>query len=489
MADIINGKPIYDKPVDNSIPENPEEPVTYITNLPGEMAKFKEDSQLRMPDITAPNNDKFMFIPETPQGEVNFRKEWPDVDVLPMPWNQSGDPNFKIPNQPSEEDLAFFEKRERFKKVIYERLGIDPQAIAKQAEKDYLNRFPAEQRTPQVYAAAANHGRQARIEAEKAGDPYLTMFEKRFKGEGGNKTVEQLTAEALRGNKEAQSVLDAMKKRQIEIAQAGQGSFKELPFDSQELYYEQYYRTKTIPPFAYRDAQSRNAFIQGFSEWAKRNNIQGADVVAQRAEVDALTKSQANQEKVRGMMGGFVRNINKQVDRVDQIGQDLVSRVGVRALDLPIRELKTRFAGSGQERVLESYLMEISNEIGKLSTGSSASIAELSAEAQKRWSGVHDPNLSINELKKILDATREQANMRITSSDEELKYTRERLGGGKNNPAGPRDIAPLVQWLGQHKQFDDNTLSTYAKASGWTDEELSRARGKGQPRFRIISVK
>lgn len=125
-------------------------------------------------------------------------------------------------------------------------------------------------------------------------------------------------------------------------------------------------------------------------------------------------------------MGSFVRNINFQVDRVDEIMQD-INRWGIRGLDLPKRELIKRVKGSGKEITLDAYLTEISNEINKLSQGSQASIAQLGEESQKRWNKIHDPNLSIKEMKTILDETKNMANMRLQSADSELDFTRLRL--------------------------------------------------------------
>jgi len=141
-----------------------------------------------------------------------------------------------------------------------------------------------------------------------------------------------------------------------------------------------------------------------------------------RASVGALMKSMENQEKQRGMMGSFVSNIEKQIGRVDEMAQKL-SRIDVRILDMPMRAARTKLKGSGFEKAYEAYLLEISNEIAKLSTGSSASIRELSTDAQERWAKIHDPNLSLNEMKIILDETKRMASMRLESTDEELKRT------------------------------------------------------------------
>jgi hypothetical protein len=185
------------------------------------------------------------------------------------------------------------------------------------------------------------------------------------------------------------------------------------------------------------------AVIDGREDWGKLKNTFGVpliemirkevlkqdkdfDFVVPTAVYKALTASLGNQEKQRGMMQSFVRNINAQVDRVTERMDD-IGRWDVRALDIPRRALAKRFVGSGKEAVLEAYLTEISNEINKLSQGSQASIAQLGEESQKRWNAIHDPNLSLNQIKIVLDETKRMANMRLESVDATIELTRERL--------------------------------------------------------------
>ena len=167
-----------------------------------------------------------------------------------------------------------------------------------------------------------------------------------------------------------------------------------------------------------------------------------------------LSTSFTNQEKIIGMMNGFVNNLDKQVDRVDQWSKDLVQRVGPRILNVPIREYKIRFQGSGEEAVLSAYLIEISNEIGKLSTGSAASIRELSESAQQQWQKIHDPNLSLADLKVVLNETKQMGKMRLDSSKEELAATQSALKnttlqGGSAKPGGKQITRTGTDKLGR----------------------------------------
>ena len=240
-----------------------------------------------------------------------------------------------------------------------------------------------------------------------------------------NLTEMQLTKRALAGDPEAQAILDSMTSRKIEIGKASaqgkiEGLFNNIDVEGS---------AKAIIEGRETIENVKNTFGVPIQE-AVRKKVLETDsefnFLLPRAVVRSLDTSLKGQEKQRGLMGSFVRNIEKQVTRVDEIAKE-IDRWGIRALDLPKRELITRLKGSGKEKVLEAYLTEISAEIGKLSTGSSASIRELSTEAQARWNKIHDPNLSLKELSIILEETRDMAKMRISSTNEEIEFTKERL--------------------------------------------------------------
>lgn len=147
-----------------------------------------------------------------------------------------------------------------------------------------------------------------------------------------------------------------------------------------------------------------------------------------RAIFKSLTASLQQQQKNRGTMGSFVTNINDQVSKLETMSKDIVKRVGIRALDFPIRSLRTRFIGSGHENVFAAFMKEISAEINKLSQGSTASVAQLPEENRKEWEKIHDVNLSMKELLIVLNGTRDMANIRLSSVDDEIDKTIDLLG-------------------------------------------------------------
>lgn len=174
--------------------------------------------------------------------------------------------------------------------------------------------------------------------------------------------------------------------------------------------------------FSWGDKKSYNAFQKGYYGFLKDSKITPNMVAAFRADVKAKDKSASNQKKIMDMMDGFVQNLNKQVGEVKSIYSKL-PRTSWKLANIPIKQLRKYVTGSGEEAKAKSYLLEISNEIGKLSTGSSASIRELGEHAQKQWAAIHDESLSFKDLAIVLDATQKQANMRLSSAKDVYDYT------------------------------------------------------------------
>jgi hypothetical protein len=148
------------------------------------------------------------------------------------------------------------------------------------------------------------------------------------------------------------------------------------------------------------------------------------------------------QEKQYGQMGSFVKNMDKQIDRVKDISKELKS-FDTRLLNVPLRAVRGRIAGSPAQAKYDMYITEIENEIGKLATGSAASISELSVGAQEKWAKIHDKNLSISDMIKLLEETKHAGRLRMESVKEQIADTKKRRqerGGTtpKEDPLGIR---------------------------------------------------
>jgi hypothetical protein len=189
----------------------------------------------------------------------------------------------------------------------------------------------------------------------------------------------------------------------------------------------------------------RQAYAKAYAQWKVDKGIRPQDIALMQADYRAGDMALKNMKKQEAPMSAFVGNINKQIEKVKQL-YDNNDRIGLRLLDLPLRELKVRAMGSGDEAVKASYLLEISNEIGKLSSGASASVQQLSDSAKEDWKKVHDVNLPMKEIMKIVNATRDQANMRLGTWKEAGEAVRNQIrfmgtgdSGGTSSPAQDYD--------------------------------------------------
>jgi hypothetical protein len=260
---------------------------------------------------------------------------------------------------------------------------------------------------------------------------------KELENTGKSQTEEQLTGRALKGDKQAQGILDAMQKRKLDIAAknraiignpAGAQSFPQWEQPDKEMAYQTKMLTGKGPVFASRDAESRAGFEQGYNAFIREKGFKASDISLMQSDYRAGNMSLGNMSKQEAPMNAFVLNINKQVNKLEELYKT-ADRTGLRIFDLPWREIKVRAKGSGREAVLASYLLEVSNEIGKLSSGASASVQQLSDSAKEDWKKVHDVNLSPKEIMYVLKATKDQANMRMTTWREAKEQVRSGLRG------------------------------------------------------------
>jgi hypothetical protein len=181
---------------------------------------------------------------------------------------------------------------------------------------------------------------------------------------------------------------------------------------------------------------SRTAKIFAQAEMTNK----GVDYTGISGDISAIGKSIDQQEKQIGSMGSFVRNIEKQVDRVKDVAGKIRS-FDTRLLNIPLRTLRGKFAGSPDQAKLDMYVEEISSETAKLATGSTGSVAELSISAREKWEKIHDQNLSMADLLNLLEETKHAGKMRMESVDEELKATRAKRDNIGKKDGKPKDSA------------------------------------------------
>lgn len=204
----------------------------------------------------------------------------------------------------------------------------------------------------------------------------------------------------------------------------------EAPVDPVKLDYwaDQFIATgKKVFQVRGKEANRLNRLIaERAAEKQISKDISGPETAYQQKERDAIQKSIVQQEKQRGSMVSFVENLGKQIDHVKTVS-DEISTFDTRLFNKPARWVKKKFAGSPELAKYEVYLGEIQSEIGKLSSGSTASVSELSEGAREKWENILDENLSIKDMIEVLEEVKEAGFIRMRSVDEGLRQSKERL--------------------------------------------------------------
>lgn len=161
------------------------------------------------------------------------------------------------------------------------------------------------------------------------------------------------------------------------------------------------------------------------------------DPRADQAATSAFASSLTMQQRQLGMMGSFVKNMDYQVGRVKDLADELKT-FDSRIMNVPLRAVRSKIAGSPLQAKYDMYITEIENEIGKLATGSAASISELSVGAQEKWAKIHDKNLSVKDMVSLLEETSKAGKMRMKSVQDQLSETKTQMRGRGNAPEQER---------------------------------------------------
>lgn len=166
------------------------------------------------------------------------------------------------------------------------------------------------------------------------------------------------------------------------------------------------------------------------------------DPRAEQANNAAFQSAITMQQKQIGMMGSFVKNMDYQVGRVKEIAEELKT-FDARIMNVPLRAWRQKVAGNPMQAKYDMYITEIENEIGKLATGSAASISELSVGAQEKWAKIHDKNLSVSDMVSLLEETAKAGKMRMKSVESQLTETQTKMRARGAQPTAAPDPASV----------------------------------------------
>lgn len=212
------------------------------------------------------------------------------------------------------------------------------------------------------------------------------------------KTAQKYNVDLTTGEKTPIGNKYAVKSQVTNINMPQQGGFNKMSDDKKDFWYQQYAQNKTLPPFAYRDSESRNAFASGFAEYAKQQGLNGVDVSTKQL----LTKAQGmalNQvQKMDTAQGIFINKIDENTKTLARIKEKYKVNYD-RWANVPLNKVQ-EFVGSGDLAAIKLAAKSLSNEVAKVESGS-LGIQEVSVEQARYMEKVHDVNLSFAEIMKV----------------------------------------------------------------------------------------
>jgi hypothetical protein len=137
------------------------------------------------------------------------------------------------------------------------------------------------------------------------------------------------------------------------------------------------------------------------------------------------------------LIGTFVNRIDATSDVVMKYAQK-VGNTDSRLLNIPRNRLAA-MAGSGTWRAYELTLVSLSQEIAKVESGSIgiAGVAETQSAIMR---AIHDPNLSINQLKEVIDAGKMLGKTSMDSIRKQRKGLKADIAGKPSEKTEPLKV-------------------------------------------------
>lgn len=219
----------------------------------------------------------------------------------------------------------------------------------------------------------------------------------------------------------------------------GAGGAGGYTFD--EWDFQRYYDTGKLPEHIARfagkaGAEQRIKWDTEFKRWAKEKEMSGAGVQTSVAGFEADKKSLAGQQKNYDLMKSFIKNVDSQVKRVKELTTRIPQADLPRFLNMPYNEAIRAFLGDAELAKYRMYIANIETEISKVASGATGSVREPSVALQAKYAKIHDKNMPVSEMLKLVDETVYDGKLRLQSVEDQLKETRSRMGKVKEDSGG-----------------------------------------------------
>ena len=209
--------------------------------------------------------------------------------------------------------------------------------------------------------------------------------------ENKGQTEEQLTSRSLKGDPEAQKILDAMQRRKIDIAKntkaatvniqpQGSGAMTQ---DAVELAGIQWATTGQMPALGMGNGAMRAKIMNSGAAYLKKQGVDPTTVPAVQAEFKATKEAYTQQKKGVEGIAGFVGGMIKNADYATSLSNKYY-RTSLPPVNQILNAIKTK-TGDPQIVQFSNAIYAAALEYAKIRTaGTQVSSAELSIQAQQK---------------------------------------------------------------------------------------------------------
>ena len=213
---------------------------------------------------------------------------------------------------------------------------------------------------------------------------------------------------------------------------------------------------------SYRNVQGKADWDAGFEDWLNRNNKTGTEAGLSAADVRSSQKSYELQVKLGDSIKLFTDNMDGQIELIKEAMETLPAADKTKALAMPWREFQRRFMGSGDVARYNQILQDLSQESSKLGSGATASISAPAVGLVNDWNKIHDKNMPVSEMLKVLKTTKELGDIRRKSQEKSISLIRSRMGNQSAKKPSLEEY--IAHWSEQNPAYKNKKLAKWKAA-------------------------
>lgn len=157
-------------------------------------------------------------------------------------------------------------------------------------------------------------------------------------------------------------------------------------------------------------------------EQQKARGVADISALYNRLDKKGMQKDIDGQQVKLGSMRSFIGNIDKQAAKIEEVGARM-KRFDTKFLNIPLNKVIDA-VGDADRATFRLLIGELSEEIGKLASGATNSVAALTEGGREKWDKIFDTNLSYADMMELVKESKEIAHMRVDSMKESLKESR-----------------------------------------------------------------